>query len=74
MYEKGINVDILALQEISRIENPAAVKLPRFLALLFKSRDFAKGRGTGLYIREGLSCKKDEYSLFIERVFLIYLL
>ena len=70
LYEKGINIDILALQEISRIENPAAMKLPRFQALLFKSRDFAKGGGTGLYIREGLSCKEvKEYSIFIERVF-----
>ena len=60
----------MALQEISRIENPAAMKLPRFQALLFKSRDFAKGGGTGLYIREGLSCKEvKEYSIFIERVF-----
>ena len=70
LYEKGINIDILALQEISRIENLTAMKLPCFQALLFKSRDFAKGGGTGLYIREGISCKKvNEYSLFIERVF-----
>ena len=43
LYEKGINLDILAFQEISRIENLAAMKLPRFQALLFKSMDFAKG-------------------------------
>jgi hypothetical protein len=54
MESKGINVDILALQEIWDIRYPDLLSIPGFKPLIFKKRHGMRGGGVGFYIKENL--------------------
>ena len=49
--KNAINVDVFALQETWKINNPNTVKLPGF-KLFFKDRAVGRGGGVGLYVRD----------------------
>ena len=66
---KGVNFDIISLQEISTIDDSSTLILPGFHPLVYKSRTLCKGGGVGFYVRNDLDFKViEEYSPFHERI------
>jgi hypothetical protein len=49
---KGVNVEIIALQEIWSIDNPDLLVIPGFHPLIFKQRAGMRGGGVGFFIKK----------------------
>lgn len=57
LTSKGIQVDVIALQETWNIRYPHLFTIPGFQKLIFINRNKGRGGGVGFYIRTGINYK-----------------
>ena len=67
---KGIVIDLIAVQETWTIKYPHLLNIPGFQPLVFANRTKGRGGGVGFYVREGLSFKViDSLSPYHDKLF-----
>ena len=54
LSSSGINVDVIALQELWTVNYPDLLTIPGYQKLMFKTRNNMRGGGVGFYVRNGL--------------------
>ena len=57
LTNKGIQIEIIALQETWKIKHIQLLNIPGFQPIIFKNRKFGRGGGVGFYLRNGLNHK-----------------
>ena len=57
LTNKGVQIDLIALQETWNIKYANLIPIPGFQKLVFKNRLTGRGGGVGFYIREGIHYK-----------------
>ena len=55
LINRGVNIEIIALQEVWSIENPQLLDILGFHPLIFKQRAGMRGGGVGFYIKNSIS-------------------
>ena len=67
---KGIVIDIIAIQETWSIKYPHLLSIPGFQPLVFANRSKGRGGGVGFYVRNGLNFKViDSLSPYHDKLF-----
>ena len=67
---KGIVIDIIAIQETWSIKYPHLLGIPGFQPLVFANRSKGRGGGVGFYVRNGLNFKViDSLSPYHDKLF-----
>ena len=62
LSNKGIVIDIIAMQETWSIKYPELLTIPGYQQLIFLNRKKGKGGGIGFYVRNGLNYKIVDHS------------
>jgi len=69
LIEKGVNIEIIALQETWNIVNPQLLLIDGFHPVIFKHREGMRGGGVGFYIKNCISYEKiDDCSPFENKI------
>jgi len=55
LINRGVNIEVIALQEIWSISNPESLDITGFHPLIFKQRVGMRGGGVGFYIKNNIS-------------------
>ena len=53
---KGIQIDVIAIQETWGVKYPKLLIIPGFQEIIYANRKKGKGGGVGFYIRNGINC------------------
>ena len=70
LSNKGVTIDIIALQETWQIKDVNLFSLPGYQPLVYKNRSKGRGGGIGFYIKNGLNFKIiDKLSPFKDKLF-----
>jgi len=70
LHQKGINLEVIALQETWAIQYPELLIIPGFQQIVYKNRLGMRGGGVGFYVKNGVNFKiVDELSPFEEKIF-----
>jgi exonuclease III len=71
LSNKGIHVDIVAMQELWKIQYDSLITVPGYQRLVYKSRRNGKGGGVGFFIKEGTNYKilTPPFQYFEDKVF-----
>jgi len=70
LQQKGLNIEVIALQETWDIQYPDQLIIPGYQQIVFKNRLGMRGGGVGFYVKNGLNFKiLNELSPFEEKIF-----
>ena len=68
VFEKGVRIDVIALQEIWAIPHVNLINIPGY-TFVSKTRELSRGGGVGFYVKNEIKFKILEVSLFTEKLF-----
>jgi hypothetical protein len=57
LHQKGLNIEVIALQETWEIQYPELLIIPGYQQIVFKNRLGMRGGGVGFYVKNGLNFK-----------------